>query len=645
MAGQPVRLDSNGQFIASPQPVATYRLGQPQAIAAHRLGQPATHPIAQPEPIGMHRVGRSGLGSQVATQRHGQSPSIMAAQRLGQSPSIMAAQRLALPQPVQYSEYQLRVPKNLVKKYNVMSINAPRPIKLDEVKEANMIRKTRKQVYVEEEGPTAPQYGAGSVYKSDQKEEAKKKKRGYIRKQVSRDDLPYALRLGGKGGKKYTGRKEATILEHSAYFIFTQTADGVFEAIPVQGWYNFIPDVAYTTLTSDEVEVEFSRRTKSIEFISQKYNLKDSGGTDEKFSKVQDRDGSLIIHDDIDYDLEDDLELSDEEDEKKPKASTAAAEKKKEKGKTRFHGKKKHQTTESGSEPEDSDEEEELDRGESKEVDYMSESSSEDEEEQMDDDPEPETGGHEGKAKDDLNQFSDSNSDSDAEDENKDLNEAGKELRAIMKKEAGEEDGGGSSDEEDEDDDEDLDEEKYSKSALFMQEGKKKKGGSKSGSRSNTPVPPEGPSDTSKIGSKRPNSRVGQTDSPTPKKMKVEPGVEAKRSPSSKPGVEARRSPSSKSGVEARRSPSSRSNTPIGGESSSSSSGMIAITEELIRKHLLHKPLTTTDLVRKFKTKKTGLSKEQTVAAIAAVLKRIAPTQQKIDGKLYLSLKPNNGKK
>ena len=49
--------------------------------------------------------------------------------------------------------------------------------------------------------------------------------------------------------------------------------------------------------------------------------------------------------------------------------------------------------------------------------------------------------------------------------------------------------------------------------------------------------------------------------------------------------------------------------------------------------------MTTTDLVKKFKTKKTGLTKEQTVSTIAAIVKRIGPEKQHIDGKLYLSIK------
>ena len=66
-----------------------------------------------------------------------------------------------------------------------------------------MVRKTKKQVYVEEETTNVPQYGAGSVYNFDRKEEARRKRRGYATKEIDPDDLPYALRLDGKGGKRY----------------------------------------------------------------------------------------------------------------------------------------------------------------------------------------------------------------------------------------------------------------------------------------------------------------------------------------------------------------------------------------------------------------------------------------------------------
>lgn len=63
------------------------------------------------------------------------------------------------------------------------------------------------------------------------------------------------------------------------------------------------------------------------------------------------------------------------------------------------------------------------------------------------------------------------------------------------------------------------------------------------------------------------------------------------------------------------------------------------ITEEAVRRYLSHKPMTTKDLLKKFKTKKTGLTSEKTVQQIAAILKKIVPEQKMIKGKLYLSLK------
>ena len=65
----------------------------------------------------------------------------------------------------------------------------------------------------------------------------------------------------------------------------------------------------------------------------------------------------------------------------------------------------------------------------------------------------------------------------------------------------------------------------------------------------------------------------------------------------------------------------------------------VGITEEAVRRYLSHKPMTTKDLLKKFKTKKTGLTSEKTVQQIAAILKKIVPEQKMIKGKLYLSLK------
>lgn len=559
----------------------------------------------------------------------------------------------------QYTEYKLRVPKNLVKRYNVMKLNSPRPIKLGDIKEANMVRKTKKQVYVEEEAASMPTYGAGSVYNYERKEEARKKRRGYITREINLDDLPYALRLGGKGGKRYTGRKEP-ILEHSAYYILTQCPDGVFEAVPVQAWYNFLPDIDYSTLTSDEVEQEFSKRDRTLSYFTTKYQI--GGEEQDEISKVRrkDDDHNLIIHDD-EIDEEDQEEENEEENEEETEKKKKKVSKKE---KNIFRGKNKKEGN-------DSDEEEELGNFESKEVDYMSESSSEDELIEMDDEPDPEKE-KSGKAKDDLNIFSDSEND---DEEESDLNEAGKQLKSMLKKESGI---GGSSDEEEEEEEEDEDiDNEFSKSAVFMQgkDGKKKKGksgsnsGSKPGSRSSTPVQSDQSTDTlsqaakslkeGKAGSKRSMDR--SSPSPQSKKQKLGSIVTGSRN---SPSGSRSATPSdggsktgSKRGMD-RSSPSPQGkkqklgsivtgsrNSPLltdsrsGSRSGTPSDGGNTITEEAIRRYLTHKPMTTTDLMRKFKLKKTGLSKEQTVNAIGTILKKIQPHQEKIDGKLYLSIK------
>ncbi|OQR72089.1 general transcription factor IIF subunit 1-like, partial [Tropilaelaps mercedesae] len=63
------------------------------------------------------------------------------------------------------------------------------------------------------------------------------------------------------------------------------------------------------------------------------------------------------------------------------------------------------------------------------------------------------------------------------------------------------------------------------------------------------------------------------------------------------------------------------------------------INEEAVRRYLMRKPMTTTELLQKFKSKKTGLSSEQLVNTIAQILKRLNPEKQKIKDKLYLSIK------
>jgi transcription initiation factor TFIIF subunit alpha len=63
-------------------------------------------------------------------------------------------------------------------------------------------------------------------------------------------------------------------------------------------------------------------------------------------------------------------------------------------------------------------------------------------------------------------------------------------------------------------------------------------------------------------------------------------------------------------------------------------------TEEAVRRYLTRKPMTTTELLKKIQSKKTGVSSDELVEMMTAILKKINPSKQRTQGKMYLSLKP-----
>lgn len=72
---------------------------------------------------------------------------------------------------------------------------------------------------------------------------------------------------------------------------------------------------------------------------------------------------------------------------------------------------------------------------------------------------------------------------------------------------------------------------------------------------------------------------------------------------------------------------------------SSSSKDNLGSTEEAVRRYLMRKPMTTTELLKKIQSKKTGVSSDELVEMMTAILKKINPSKQRIQGKMYLSLK------
>ncbi|XP_010773622.1 general transcription factor IIF subunit 1-like [Notothenia coriiceps] len=149
--------------------------------------------------------------------------------------------------------------------------------------------------------------------------------------------------------------------------------------------------------------------------------------------------------------------------------------------------------------------------------------------------------------------------------------------------------------------------------------GRGSAGSSKAGSRPGTPsIDSAATSNTLRAAAskleqgKRPPPGPS-TDSPAAKRLKMEP---SSQSPA----------PSGKSTPQ-----------PPPGKSTPSSSD-VQLTEEAVRRYLIRKPMTTKDLLKKFQTKRTGLSSEQTVNVLAQILKRLNPERKNVNEKMHFYL-------
>lgn len=493
------------------------------------------------------------------------------------------------------TEYVVRVPKSSTKRYNIMAFNAADKVNFASWHQARMERDlSNKRIYQEEELPEA---GAGSEFHRRLRDEARRKKFGIVLREFRPEDQPWLLRVNGKAGRKYKGVKKGGVTENASYYIFTQCPDGAFEAFPVQHWYNFTPVAKHRTLTAEEAEEEWERRNKVLNHFSimQQRRLRDQDEEEEeKEKKAKKKGGELKIHD-----LEDDLELSSEDSE----ASEAEGEKAPKPKKKAPAGKKKKKKKGSDDEAfEDSDDGD----FEGQEVDYMSDASSSSLEEDV------------GKAKvtkeDDgpkgIDEASESSEESEEEKPAEEKEEEEEEKKAPTPQEKKKK--RDSSDESQTSEESDIDSE--TSSALFMAKKKtppkrERRGSassSRGGSRPGTPtVEPGGTSGTLRAAASKleQGRRQPGGEPPAAKRLKLEPGPQ----------------------------PPSGKCTP--------SSGEVQLTEEAVRRYLTRKPMTTKDLLKKFQTRRTGLSSEQTVNALAQLLKRLNPERKVIGDKMHFFLK------
>lgn len=442
-----------------------------------------------------------------------------------------------------------------------------------------------------------PKYGAGSEFGREQREEARKKKYGIVTKKYNPEDQPWILEVGGRGGKKFKGIREGGVAENTSYYVFMQSVDGVFEAYPVSEWYNFAPVQRYKALTAEEAEEQFTKRDKVLNYFSlmSRKRLKNDneGEGDEEESKSQGKKKNQRSKDFKISDMDEWLSDSDEE-EHDDDDKDNDSDKQKKKKETKSDKKKDRKDRKDRASDDEAIEESDEGDFDDREVDYISNTSESEEE------PEEEKINREMKGVEDEEALRklDLSEDEEENEENKETPEIeenapeekppSKEKVKAKKSEAA-----SSGESTSESDDSDFDDSKFH-SAMFMQKPKKNgSDNSASSSRANTP--------TKMLEGKKSLKRKLLTpdSSHSAKKGKYD----------SQPG------------------------TPTMANSSD------GITEDSVRRYLMRKPMTTTELLQKFKSKKTGLSSDQLVTTIAKILKKLNPEKQKIKGKLYLSIK------
>ncbi|XP_023012958.1 transcription factor IIFalpha [Leptinotarsa decemlineata] len=505
--------------------------------------------------------------------------------------------------PISVQEYSIRVPKHIQKRYHVMRFNGTLDIDFSKWTKVSMERENNMREFkgAEEE---QPKFGAGSEFGREAKEEARRKKLGIVARKYKADDQPWILKSYGSTIKKFKGIREGGVSNNTAYYVFTHAEDGAIEAFPLHEWYKFQPIQRYKALSAEEAEMEFNKRNKHLNFFSLmlRKRLKGEEEADldegeEKSKKTSSKKEKELKISDMDEWMESSNDESSEEEEKE---ETDDADKKKKTKKADPKKTKKRDTE--GEAFEDSDDGDD----EGRELDYISDSS----------DSEPENTNLEGVSEEKalrklLNSDEESEDDSDKSDKEQ------------------------SNEDEQKDKDEDKNEETDDKNKTKKKKGKKNKKDIKK------EIKKEGKNDD--------DDNVFSSDSSTDEESKK-----------SKPEKKEKKESKEKVEVEPCSANSSRSATPtdskrklindvLAGPSPkkakldlpifTSSSNESGITEDAVRKYLMRKPMTTTELLQKFKSKKTGLSGEQLVNIMTQILKRINPVKQTLKGKMYLSIK------
>lgn len=478
------------------------------------------------------------------------------------------------------TEFTVRVPNNADDKtFHVMKFNASYNIDFSAWQQVRMVRENNQKNFATQVTVEEPKFGAGSAFGKDQKEEARRKKLGIVSKKYRVEDQPWLMRIGGKGGKKFKGTKEGGVAENTTYYVFTHGKDGSVEAYPIADWYNFIPIQRYKTLDADEAEEKFAQRGKVLNkwavMVHRKLKPQEEDVDDDEGDKKTKGKKEKELKISDMDDWEGDDDGLDTDSDKEKDDDDDDEGKKSKKGASK-DTKKKNKKKKKGDEDDEAFEDSDDGDDEGREVDYMSDESSESE---ADLEKEAEVKGVD--QDEGLLKMLDSESSSEDEDKKKDKDK----------------------DEDEEEEDGPKKKRKSKSRENSDDEGKKKKKGSAANSRAGTPT-----------------ADMDKTEKAEKRKAMVANILD--------PNME---------GPSAKKSRLETFGSSAGG--GASVSGNEAISEEDVRRYLNRRPMTTIDLLKKFRSKRTGLENAQLVQLLANILKKINPHKQKVKGVTYLSLK------
>ncbi|XP_011206715.1 general transcription factor IIF subunit 1 [Bactrocera dorsalis] len=520
--------------------------------------------------------------------------------------------------PSNIQEFNIRVPKNLRKKHHVMRFNATLNVDFAQWRGVKMERENNMKEFRGMEEDT-PKFGAGSEYNRDLREEVRRKKFGIIAKKYRPEAQPWILKVGGKSGKKFKGIREGGVSENAAFYVFTHAPDGAIEAYPLNEWYNFQPIQRYKSLSAEEAEQEFGRRKKVMNYFSLMLRKRLKGDEEEeqdpeevKIKGAAKKPKELKISEMDEWIDSDEESDSDEDEEKKKKEEDSdedGGKKKGKKGLQKKPKKKRDVDDEAFEESDDGDEE-------GREMDYDTESS--------EDEPDPES-----KLDKDMKSVAEEDA-----------------LRKLLTSDEEDEEEEKKSDESDKEKDKTKEEGSSKEKKKTKKVSKDEKKESSSDFSSDSSDSEDESSSSKKKAKETPNIKNtvnNNSRSATP--TGTSPNSATKRKVNNSMPSDLTASENSNSPVSTPAKRTKTDTTPIvpstfAGVVNANNKDDYGITEEAVRRYLMRKPMTPTELLTKFKNKKTGVSSDRLVETMTQILKKINPVKQTIQNKMYLSIKP-----